>query len=58
MFTLANQLVASYDCIGIGDYRPKNLGHTRKMRRASLAALYTENLKICLVGWEKHQGKQ
>lgn len=34
MFTLAHQLVASYDCIGIGDYAPKKLGYSTKMRRA------------------------
>ena len=34
MFTITHQLVASYDCIGIGDYAPKNLGYSTKMRRA------------------------
>jgi len=34
MYTVANQLIAAYDCVGIGDYVPHGNGVTTKMRRA------------------------
>lgn len=34
LFTVAHQLIAKYDCIGIGDYTPHGGGITTKMRRA------------------------
>jgi putative transposase len=57
MFTFANQLVANYDCIGIGDYTPKKLGNSSKMRRAMNNRSLHGNFKDVLNWAGKKSGK-